>query len=148
MTQPVVFWTPSKPPCNCCSGKSSFSRAPSFVLRSSRVEISPFIKLGWVMQSLSSASHLPRSSAKSVWELGHLHFGTGYTWSQCTTPAVLLLPLSTHRRFVRPQFGFAERAYSVRWRHQNKAQTLRSLADWLYSFLSPTSQEVWEQSPP
>lgn len=137
VTQLVVFWTLPNHPFNCCLYKSSFSKAPSFVLRSSRVEISPFIKLEWVMQSLTSTSHLPRSSAKSAWELGHLHFGTGHTWSQCTTPAGLLLLLSTRRRFMRPQFGFAEGASSVRWRYtKNKTQTLRSLADSVTLFLS------------
>lgn len=70
------------------------------------MEISPFIKLEWVMQSLTSAPHLPGSSAKSAWELGHLHFGTA------TSAGLLLLP-STHRSVMRPQFAFAEGASSV-----------------------------------
>lgn len=90
MTQLVVFWTPSSRPCNSCLCKICFSEAPSFVLRSPRMEIYPFIKLEWVMQSLTSTSHFPRSSAKPSWELGQLHFGTGYTWSQHTAPTGLL----------------------------------------------------------
>lgn len=117
VAQLMVHWTPSNPPCNSCLSKICFSEAPGFVLRSSRVEIYAFINLEWVMQSLTSTSHLPRSSAKSAWELGHLHFGTAHTCSLCTAPAALLLLLSMHRSFRTPQFGFAGGASSVRWRY-------------------------------
>lgn len=77
-------WTSPHHPCDSRLCKSTaFQKAPCFDLRSSRMGISPFVKLEWVTQSLTSTPHLPGSSAKSAWELGHLHFGTEHTWSWC-----------------------------------------------------------------
>lgn len=136
-TNQLVFFTaefPSNIPGTPPVCATAFQTAP----RNSRMEkTSPFTKLLWVMQSLTSTSHLPRSSAKSAWELGHLHSGTEQTPEASEISAGLLLLPSTHSSVMRLQLAFADREPSVWWAHGKQSTNLRdsnSLDDFIPSF--------------